>query len=567
MSTAFPPSGGSGSSAGPASSAGSGSSAGFGRILDHLGSTLLDLVAGDPDDPAAQGGVSSVVIHDPLDEMSLPPRALVLGVGVPSGAETLALIRAIAAQGAAGLVVRAPTTVDDEILAAAEETGVLLFALTRGASWNQLAALLRELVGEQSVRAAEPETLAGVPAGDLFALANAVGALLDAPVTIEDRNSRLLAFSGRQDEADESRIETVLGREVPEVYMRRLEELGVFRRLYASDRPVYVSPEDLGMPTVTLGRAAVAVRAGDELLGSIWAVLDGETTPELEQTFVDAAKLVALHLMRVRAGADVDRRLVADLVATALEGGPGTVEALARLGLADRPLVVLAMGSAEETDEPGARSLARRETDRQRATDALAVHLSALHPGAVVATVRGVTYGVLPVAEAGGAAEERVVRMAREFIDRTSTASPGFIGVGRAAPDVSRVTRSRDDADRALRVLQSGAGRRRVARVSDVYVESLLLQLSDLAAAEGSEPSGPIARLQAYDRSHRAELTESLRAWLDAAGDVGAAAAARHVHVNTFRYRLRRIVEVGEIDLDDADSRFAAMLQLRLMRD
>ena len=423
-------------------------------------------------------------------------------------------------------------------------------------------------MGEEAIGAAEPEMLTGVPSGDLFALANAVGALLDAPVTIEDRSSRLLAFSSRQDEADESRIETVLGRQVPEVYMRRLEELGAFRRLYASDRPVYVSPADLDMPAVSFGRAAVAVRAGDELLGSIWAVLRDELTPEQEQTLVDAAKLVALHLLRTRAGADVDRRLVADLVATALEGGPGTVEALARLGLADRPLVVIAMGLTEEPHEREALSLARRETDRQRATDALAVHLSALHPGAVVAAVGGVSYGILPVTEAGEAAEERVARVATEFVTRATTHTPGVIGVGRAAPDVSSLARAREDADRALRVLRSGhAGRRRVARVTDVHVESLLLRLSDLAAAEGAEPSGPIARLREYDRAHRSHLTETLAAWLDSAGDAAAAAAVTHVHVNTFRYRLRRISEVGGIDLDDPDSRFAAMLQLRLLRD
>ncbi len=557
-----------GAAVGPAApQPGSSALAGFGRILDHLGSTLLDLAAGDPDDEAARRGVGSVVIHDPLDETTLPPRALVLGVGVRGGAETADLLRAFAEQGAAGLVVRAPALVTDEVLRAAHETGVLLFGLTRGASWNQLAALLRELVGGEGLGAPPPEMLAGVPAGDLFALANAVGALLDAPVTIEDRSSRLLAFSGRQDEADESRIETVLGRQVPERYMRRLEDLGVFRRLYASERPVYVSAAEIAIPAVTVGRAAVAVRAGDELLGSIWAVTGGEMTPEREQAFVDAAKLVALHLLRLRAGADVDRRLVADLVATALEGGPGTVEALARLGLADRPLVVVAMGLPEESERHEPLSLARRETDRQRATDALAVHLSALHPGAVVAAVGRVSYGILPVPEAGEAAEERAVALATEFITRTGAGSHGVIGVGRAAPDVSRLSRSRDDADRALRVLATGAGSRRVAHVSDVYVESLLLQLADLAAAEGSEPSGPIARLRAYDRTHRSELTASLRAWLDAAGDVGAAAAQVHVHVNTFRYRLRRIVEVGGIDLDDADSRFAAQLQLRLLRD
>jgi DNA-binding PucR family transcriptional regulator len=36
------------------------------------------------------------------------------------------------------------------------------------------------------------------------------------------------------------------------------------------------------------------------------------------------------------------------------------------------------------------------------------------------------------------------------------------------------------------------------------------------------------------------------------------------VHQNTFRYRLRRLSEVGEIDLGDPDTRLALMLQLRL---
>lgn len=542
------------------------SRAGFGRIIDHLGSTLLDLVAGEPDGPRAHEGVDAVVIHDPLDEQVLPSRSLVLGVGVQGSEDIAALMRHIAKQGAVSLVVRAPVVADATVLAMASETGILLFGLTPGAGWNQLAALLRELLGEQNIGAAEPETIDGVPAGDLFALANAVGALLDAPVTIEDRNSRLLAFSGRQDEADEPRIETVLGRQVPERYIRRLEELGVYRRLYASDRPVFVGANELGNG-ITLSRAAVAVRAGDELLGSIWVVLSDDLSAERQQSLVDAAKLVALHLLRLRAGADVRRRLVADLVATALEGGAGSVEALARLELEDRPLVVIAMGLPDSADAREALSMATRETERQRAVDALAIHLSVLHPGAVVAAVGGVGYGILPVVEASEAAEERAVRIASEFVTRIGAGSRGYIGVGRAAADVSRLSRAREDADRALRVLRHGNGSRMVARASEVYVESLLLQLADLAAAEGWEPTGPIARLRDYDRGHRSDLTATLAAWLEAAGDVTAAAAAVHVHVNTFRYRLRRITEVGGIDLDDADSRFAAMLQLRLLRD
>ena len=126
--------------------------------------------------------------------------------------------------------------------AAAAESGVALLGLTRGASWAQLAALLRSLLAEGDVGDAEPETLGGMPSGDLFTLANAIAALLDAPITIEDRSSRVLAFSGRQDEADPSRVETILGRQVPERYSRLLSDRGVFRDLYRSNQPLWVEP-------------------------------------------------------------------------------------------------------------------------------------------------------------------------------------------------------------------------------------------------------------------------------------------------------------------------------------
>ena len=89
------------------------------------------------------------------------------------------------------------------------------------------------------------------------------------------------------------------------------------------------------------------------------------------------------------------------------------------------------------------------------------------------------------------------------------------------------------------------------------------MELRDLAAAHGDRPTGPVARLSAYDAEHGTNLVETLRAWLDAFGDVAAASAAMFVHPNTFRYRLRRLTEVSGIDLADPEQRFAAMLQLR----
>jgi DNA-binding PucR family transcriptional regulator len=526
--------------------------ASLGRVLDDLGATLLELVHGDPDHTAAIGGV---VIHDPLDEPVLPQHALVLGVGVGDPASTARLLRGLGRQEAVGLVVRAPVPPDPDLAAASAESGVALLGLTRGASWAQLAALLRSLLAEGDVGDDGPQTLAGVPAGDLFALANAISALLDAPVTIEDRSSRVLAYSGRQDEADRSRIETILGRQVPERYARQLTDRGIFRDLYRSDQPVYVEP---GGGDFLLPRVAVAVRAGDEVLGSIWAAVHQPPNLDRMQALRDAARVVALHMLRIRAGADVERRLRTDLLSTALEGGPGARESLTRLRLADQPVVVLGLALRGALGEPAAD--AGLATERQRLADALAMHVGAVHPRSAAALIGDVVYGLVPVNQS------RAVSIATDFLDRVGDRIPVVAGIGAVAEDVAGLAAARAEADRVLRVLRTSAGRR-VARLADVHVDALLLDLADVVSARGDRPSGPVANLLDYDALHHTNLVDTLRAWLDAFGDTVAAAAAMYVHPNTFRYRLRRVAEVGPIDLRDPDARFAAMLELRLLHE
>ena len=93
-----------------------------------------------------------------------------------------------------------------------------------------------------------------------------------------------------------------------------------------------------------------------------------------------------------------------------------------------------------------------------------------------------------------------------------------------------------------------------------------MLELRDLVAARGDRPTGALARLIDYDRQPRQQPGR------DPAGLARRLRRRRSrpptslfVHPNTFRYRLRRVAEVGEIDLADPDQRFVAMLQLRVL--
>jgi len=528
----------------------------LGRVLDDLGATLLDLVHGNADRDDEIGGV---VIHDPADAPILPPHALVLGIGITEPREVQDVLGTLGRAGAAALVLRAPVQLTDEVRSAAESGGVAVLGLSRGAPWAHLTAMLRSLLSEGDVGNAEEESLGGLPSGDLFAVANAIASLLDAPITIEDRSSRVLAFSGRQDEADPSRVETILGRQVPERYSRILNERGVFRELHRSDRPVFVSPVPDEANGFSKPRVAIAVRAGDEVLGSIWAAVPGPLSGERAHALQEAAKLVALHLLRLRAGADVQRRVRADLLGSALVGGAGAREALDRLGLSGAALMVLGVGTADRPEDT-----ADQAHERQRLSDAFAMHLTAVHQRSAAALVGGISYGLVPLPGPGRDGEERGIRIAEDFLDRVGARLRPVVAVGPVAADLAGLAHSRACIDRVLRVLREGRGDRRMARFDDIQIESLLLEIGDTVASRGDGPTGALARLLEYDRKHSVDLVATLLAWLDAFGDVTGAAETLFIHPNTFRYRLRRAAEIGDIDLGDPDQRFALMLQLKV---
>ncbi|MEA5367173.1 helix-turn-helix domain-containing protein [Amycolatopsis sp., V23-08] len=108
-------------------------------------------------------------------------------------------------------------------------------------------------------------------------------------------------------------------------------------------------------------------------------------------------------------------------------------------------------------------------------------------------------------------------------------------------------------------LLWSGSGvGRRVALLADEHVEALLLEMQNVVAARGDRPTGPVTRQLEYDEQHYTHLVETLRAG-------STPSAAVHVHPRTFRYRLRRLAEVGGFDVTDPEARFAAMLQLRVV--
>jgi len=89
-----------------------------------------------------------------------------------------------------------------------------------------------------------------------------------------------------------------------------------------------------------------------------------------------------------------------------------------------------------------------------------------------------------------------------------------------------------------------------------------------LAAVPGEARRAFRARLLAplldYDREHGTELVRTLRVFLDCSGSWTKAADAMFVHVNSLRYRIRRVEELTGRDLGSLADQAALLLALRL---
>ncbi|WP_229795089.1 PucR family transcriptional regulator, partial [Saccharothrix coeruleofusca] len=426
-----------------------------------------------------------VALHDPVERTGAAPDEVLLGLGVGSAA---AAARLVAATGAAAVVLHGRPPLDERVSAAAKRSGAAVLLVDPEVPWGQLAGVVQALVlgGQRE------------GSGDLFAVADAIAAVVGGPVTIEDQRSRVLAYSYRQQDVDPVRVQTILGRRVPDEARAALEAHGVFAHLARTDDPIFVPQltEQLG------GRLVAAVRAGRELLGSVWVEVEQEVGQARRAALVDGARTAALHLLRARASADLERRAEADLVIGVLDSGlPAD---LARLGLPAADLRVIAVQAHAGESEHGAALLAF-----ERATAGFGWS----RPGRS-ALFGNVLYTVLPCGEDAAAALEWVRALERELPAEATVVA----GVGGVA-DAAQLPASRAEADEclALAVAEPATGEVTAAEpvVYDRAWSRVLLRRLAAVAETGRLPTrGPVADLVRHDAEHGTHYAATLEAWL-----------------------------------------------------
>jgi DNA-binding PucR family transcriptional regulator len=434
------------------------------------------------------------------------------------------------------------------LVATAVAAGSAVVAVEPRARWERLYQLVNHVLEHHGDRG-DPVDDSGT---DLFGLAQSLADRIHGMVSIENAQSHVLAYSASNDEADELRRLSILGRAGPPEHLKWIGQWGIFDALRSSGEVVRVAERpELGLrPRLAVGihQPVADARRPPVFAGTIWVQQGSQPlADDADEMLRGAAVLAARIMFRLAARPSTHARRVQQLLGLT-DGEPADVAAIAHeLGLA-------ADGAAALVGWDGADA----GTRHPRLADVLALSASAFRRDAQVASRGSRIYVLLPQTQARSVASwvRGTIGALRTELGvelRAAIAAPvaGLAEVGAARAEIDRVL---DSAER--HPVSIG----QVTSLAEARTTVLVDEIVTLVGAEKRLVDPRIRDLRARDPM----LAETLRVYLDSFGDVGAAARTLQVHPNTVRYRVRRIEKLLSTSLSDPEVRLVFSLGLRV---
>ncbi|ORW60577.1 transcriptional regulator [Mycobacterium riyadhense] len=521
---------------------------GLGQLLLALDATMVSLV----DAPRGMDlPVASAALIDSDDvRLGLAPAAGSADVFFLLGVTNNEALRWIDGQAR----IRPPVAIfvkqpSDALVGKAVRAGSAVVAVEPQARWERVYQLVNHVLEHHRDRATDDSGT------DLFGLAQSLADRIHGMVSIEDAQSHVLAYSASNDGADELRRLSILGRAGPPEHLRWLDQWGIFDALRAGDEVVRVAERpELGLrPRLAIGihQPAIGARRPPAFAGTIWVQQGSQPlADDADEMLRGAAVLAARIMSRLAARPSTHARRVQQLLGlTDTESGPqsGDVAVVAReLGIAaDGNAALIGFDTADS---------------RARLADVLALSASAFRRDAQVASNGSRIYVLLPHT----ATARSVNSWARGTIAALRTELGVDLRAAIAAPvaGLAAVAAARTEVDRVL----DSAERHPISigQVTSLAEARTTVLLDEIVTLVGADTRLVDPRVRGL-RTQDPVLAETLRAYLDSFGDIGAAAQSLQVHPNTVRYRVRRIEKLLSTSLADPDVRLLFSLGLRVL--
>lgn len=473
-------------------------------------------------------------------------------------------LKALIRSQAAGLLLLGPTfNLSQELIALADGAqfpilraplpkapGELLQGLQRLASSEGSAALL---LSHQLTQVA----LDGAGLDEIVKL---LATRLEGPIMVEDRQFNLMAAANPQDYLSETYDLLVTSNGTPMAMLKVLEDDGSMRALRNDKMPIAI-PAGEGHAEI---RHVFPVMVGGDVGGFLSFVeaknpLDAGSAAILRH----ATHAVAIELLKQKGIAETEQKMRRDFFRDLLfSNGNISPETLHRrashLGyqLSSSYWVLVVEFDAVPNEE-----LLPDEVKRLAST---LNSLLSFRQALVITQTQGAAI-LYPVKEAQPTLDkvQHLCETIRQKVSGTTEGWTVSIGVGMLYPDLLDIPRAYREAQHAVKIGRALSGAHAITSFAELGIYRMLLQF-----AESRNPNEffceALERLLDYDQQADKELVKTLRAFLECNGNLTETSDRLFIHRNTLKYRLERIRDITQIDLDDSENRLMLHLGLKM---
>ncbi|WP_338788574.1 PucR family transcriptional regulator [Metabacillus sp. FJAT-53654] len=389
-------------------------------------------------------------------------------------------------------------------------------------------------------------------------VADRISEVLQCPITIEDINHRLLAYSTHDESTDPARISTIIRRRVPEKVINSLWKDGTIPKLLSTDEPIRVSQID----EVGLGnRIAISIWKNDEVLGFIWALEINKHLKEEELMLLKKAaqavknKLLNLQIRKTKKAERNQEffwKLLTGHISTEVEINEGFQELNLHLPI---PFSIVVFKFPHKLNEAAERKLSYLLQTTQQVNivlytvdfDELIILLSA-KSDAPLTDIRLFTLFTIR-------------QLNERFTFTNVTASIGGIST-----QPLFIEKSYKEALAVLTIKNRFPSEtHELHSFSEMGIYQYLDILYEQRKQQGLM-NYSLQKLIEYDKHHKTNLVQTLEIFLDNDSHVHDASKALNIHVNTLNYRLKRITEISELNLKSLNQKMTIYLDIKLDR-
>ncbi|MEO2074112.1 MAG: PucR family transcriptional regulator [Bacillus sp. (in: firmicutes)] len=389
--------------------------------------------------------------------------------------------------------------------------------------------------------------------------ADIISQVLQCPITIEDANHRLLAYSTHDERTDPARISTIIGRRVPEKVINQLWKEGTIPSLLKTDEPIRVkSMNDIGLGD----RVAISIWKQNEVLGFIWAIeIDKTLTDEDFTLLKKAADAVKNKLLQLQTRKNKKEERSQEFFWKLLTGHLTNKEEIIQHFQA---LQITPPSSFAVFVFQFQQNITNKEEHEisylLKTAQQMQIVLNTIDCNHLILLVQA-SHIENPFEELDNFAKNIVLKMKDRF--GIKNINPVYSSI---YADYQNIGKAYKEALHVLAIKEKFP-----IETKDIFSYQRLgiyqlFEMIQMKRKDEEYENYALKRLNEYDLKHKSNLIETLEVFLNKDSNINDAAKELNVHANTLNYRLKRITEIGEVNFKDPNQKMILYIDLKLAK-